>query len=457
MLLGLGLNFGLLGQTFERSYGSPASERALAVTTAAPAGFLIVGSMESLPGTTGLLVVRTDSRGDTLWTRVFVDSGYQSEVCAAADDGAGGMVAVGKVRSQRADWDGWAVRVDSTGSPVWTQTWGAVGWDDCGLGVCRTWDGGWAVCGYTLQRRHPDVNVLRLAADGEKLWNVVTGTAAADYGYAIAATTDSVLLVAGTTVPPGSRYTDIYLLRFDSAGQLSWSRVVGDSLWDEARAVAVLPANGFAVAGFSSSFGTGIDCHVMRFDSSGQVLWQKTIGREVQSERAHGLAVTSNGGLLVVGESEPVAGGEADVYMAGISPQGIVCWERLSGRAGRDCAKAVSVLDDGGLAVIGETDVGFPNGRDFYFLRTDSLGGVGVRLPPAGRGRTPMSTLVARGSEVIAAGSARIIGSDGRVVKTLGSAEANWDGRDASGHLLGAGVFCIVTPDGQTRKIVRLD
>jgi len=323
--------------------------------------------------------------------------------------------------------------------------------------VCRTWDGGWAVCGYTLQRRQPDVSVARFAPDGTRLWSVVVGTALADYGYALAALPDGSLLVVGSTTPAGSRYSDVYLLKLDSTGQLRWSRTFGDSLWDEARAVVVMPDNGLAVAGFSSSYGVGMDCYLLRLDSTGQGLWFRTYGRD-PSERAHGVAATAGGGIVLVGESEPAAGGSADAYVVRTDPEGGVVWERHWGGDGHDGASAVSVLDDRGLAIVGETESDSLSGPDFYFVRTDSLGGVGIELADRqdrdGRGSGRPTLL--RGPIPVRPGGTRVFGADGRLVRSLGRSQTAWDGRDDAGRVVGAGLFCLLPADGAALRVVRV-
>jgi len=456
-LVVLSLGSAVTGQTFERSYGGPARERSCGMVTYPDGGFLLAGSIEQLPGLAGLLLVRTDSRGDTLWTKVIADSGIDKRVNSAIDDGSGGLIAVGKARSQRADWDACVIRVDSTGTVIWSQTWGVSGWDDCVLAACRTWDGGWAVCGYTLQRRQPDVLASRFTSDGTRTWSSITGTAQADYGYSIATATDSTLVIAGTTVPAGSRYTDVYLLRLDHLGQLRWSLTLGDSLWDEARAVTTTPDGGLAVAGFSSSYGIGMDCYAARLDSAGQTLWFKAVGRPYRSDRTYALVSAADGSLVLAGASETAGGGETDAYMVRIGPQGALDWERLHGRTGSDCAFAIKLLGDGGMAVVGETETDSCNGIDFYLLRTDSAGAVGIRAdePPAESWKSALATPASTSAGAASFCLTRVFAPDGRIVRTLHRDEAVWDGRDAKGVEVGSGVFCIIRSDGHIRRVVR--
>lgn len=79
---------------------------------------------------------------------------------------------------------------------------------------------------------------------------------------------------------------------------------------------------GYIVAGRTSSFGAGGgDVWIMKLDSNGNVLWQKTYGG-ADGEWAYSIQETSDGGYIVAGETLSFGAGGSDVWIMKLSPNG---------------------------------------------------------------------------------------------------------------------------------------
>jgi hypothetical protein len=139
-------------------------------------GFVIGGYSYSSLGDCDLLVVRTDSLGNTLWTRSFGegswDEGYSIEI--AAD---GGFILAGVVDTPGNGPDGYLVRMDSSGNTMWTKTLGGTG-VDLFYSVCQTADGGYAATGYRTPEGSRDTYLwaVRLAAEVPTIEVTFSGT-----------------------------------------------------------------------------------------------------------------------------------------------------------------------------------------------------------------------------------------------------------------------------------------
>src|SRR6187549_262202 len=78
----------VLAQGFERVYGGADMEFGYSVRQCADGGYVLLGSTESSgSGSRDIYMIRTDAAGDTLWTRTFEGSGFDSgeEVELTAD------------------------------------------------------------------------------------------------------------------------------------------------------------------------------------------------------------------------------------------------------------------------------------------------------------------------------------------------------------------------------------
>src|SRR5438552_19119421 len=82
----------------------------------------------------------------------------------------------------------------------------------------------------------------------------ISGTG--NYGaYSIIQTTDGGYAVAGYTNSFGAGNFDFYIVKLNSSGTLQWTRTVGGTVGDAARLNIQTTDGGYAVAGYATSFG----------------------------------------------------------------------------------------------------------------------------------------------------------------------------------------------------------
>jgi hypothetical protein len=451
------------GLPFERSYGTAADDRGVAVVAFDDGGCILVANSDSSPNFSQILVVRVDGAGDTVWTRTVPEPGGMLAATGAVSDGAGGCFIVGKRKVERVDWDMYAVRLDSSGRTAWSGYWGSPDADDIATGVCRA-DTGWVVCGYTLASGEANVRLDRLTALGAHPWILISGSNRPEYAYSVARSPDGSFLVAGAVYRDSSRFTDVLLMKVDSLGTLLWSRTFGDSLWDEARAVVQMANGDIGVVGFSSSYGQGNDCYFLRTNSAGQGIWSRTYGF-AGSDRAYSACEASGGGLVAVGERFPFSGGSSDLYMLKVSGSGALAWDRFYGRAGNDCGYSVVTTPDSGFLIAGSTWNDSSGNFDAYLVKTTADGTLGVSGQPVVRMRSgptitpnPFTTSVRIAGCAAGIAPARVFSSEGRLVAEL-ARPANgpfvWDGRNSTGPQARPGVYYLETGQGTPVKLVK--
>lgn len=204
---------------------------------------------------------------------------------------------------------------------------------------------------------------------------------------------------------------DVVLARFDAEGKHIWSRRFGDGQNQYANAAAVDAAgNSFAVGTFwgKLNFGGasndagmkgpvkfdsagGMDGFIVKLDEKGKPLWGLQFGDEDHQE-ATAIAVDDQGNALVagwfkgaleLGGRHDVAQGEADLFVAKLSPAGDVLWVRVvpSTHAGRATGLAVdgtgNVLVSGSFSTsleVGETTLTTAGDKDAVLIKLDEYG-----------------------------------------------------------------------------------
>ncbi len=139
-----------LGDTlWVRTYGGADGDCGYSVAQTSDGGYIVSGYTYSYgAGSCDVYLMKTDPLGDTLWTRTY---GGADEDCgiSVAQTSDGGYIVSGYTYSYGAgSGDVYLVKTDSLGDTLWTKTHGG-NYPDYGLSVIRTPDEGYIITGFT--------------------------------------------------------------------------------------------------------------------------------------------------------------------------------------------------------------------------------------------------------------------------------------------------------------------
>lgn len=199
---------------------------------------------------------------------------------------------------------------------------------------------------------------------------------------------------------------DMYIVKYDETGHVRWAAAAGGINADDARGVATDAAgNVVVVGGFSSptiTFGStillnsgGSDLYVVKYDSAGAVQWAKSTGGSGE-EAAQAVSVDATGNAFVTGWFNSVSlpfgfstlstSGDYDVFLAKYDSYGNTLWAVNGIGAGYDAAYSVKADNKGAVYVAGLyasatlafgtntfTNIG---GYDMFLIKYDTLGNV---------------------------------------------------------------------------------
>ena len=157
--------------------------------------------------------------------------------------------------------------------------------------------------------------------------------------------------------------------------EIKWSKTYGGSQLDIAHAVVQTSDGGYALAGWTESYGNG-DCDVwlVKVDSTGTLQWNKTFGG-VLADEAFSIVESKDGGYALVGRTLSSHTGDWDFYLIKTDSNGNAEWSKFYGGTGGDSSFSAVQTSDGGYALAGSTN-SFDVSYDFYLIKTDSVGNV---------------------------------------------------------------------------------
>ena len=198
-----------------RTYGGTDYDWGNSVRQTIDGGYIVVGTAVTYPNC-DVYLIKTNASGDTLWTRNYggssLDYGYS--VQQTTD---GGYIVAGETNSFGNNLQVYLIKTDSSGNTLWTKKYGGMV-KDCGNSVQQTTDGGYIVAGTTdFFGDSSNVYLIKTNTSGDTLWTRAYEVRGYGFGNSVQQTTDGGYIVAGYTWTSGNRY-QIYLIKTDANG-----------------------------------------------------------------------------------------------------------------------------------------------------------------------------------------------------------------------------------------------
>ena len=259
---------------WQRTYGGSAEDYAFSVEQTSDGGYITSGLTASFgSGKSDVWVLKLSSVGDVEWERAYggSNSDYGWSIQQTSD---GGYIVSGDTYSFGDGSDnGWILKLSSSGSIEWQRIYGGSD-DDWLLNVQETSDGGYIACGgsSSFGAGNNDAWILKLSSSGSIEWQHTYGGSDDDHVWLTRETEEGGYVAAGYTYSFGAGEDDAWILKLSSTGDIEWERAAGGGSYDYARSVDQTSDGGYIVGGTSSSFGAGYsDFFILKLNSEGDI------------------------------------------------------------------------------------------------------------------------------------------------------------------------------------------
>ncbi|HZF99789.1 MAG TPA: PKD domain-containing protein, partial [Chitinophagales bacterium] len=316
--------------------------------------------------------------------------------------------------------DMFLVKYDAAGNVVWARHGGSTGGDHgrtiavdaFGNAYVAGFYEGSAMFGDTVLMAigSVDVFVVKYSPDGNVVWALSAGGSNVDIVEGIALNDFETVTITGdyqgtaqfgtqSITSTGNR--DIYVARYDTAGNFIWVQSGGGAAADIAFNIAVDAAGNAYVIGNMQNVSTFGDTTVVsagttdillvKYTSNGDVAWARTAGGS-GGDTGHGITVSPGGDSYITGlfsaalafDTETiVSGGSFDTYIAKYNTDGDLQWVQSFGGPGSDIGQDVALDATGNLfatgtyssgAVFGDTTLMSNGLSDVYVLNFNDAG-----------------------------------------------------------------------------------
>jgi hypothetical protein len=292
-------------------------------------GYIIAGGSSDYSQIADVYLLKTDSLGDTLWTKLYGGVEYD-EANSVQQTTDGGYIVVGFTQSFDASIaDVWLLKTDANGDTLWTKMYGWPLWEE-GRSVQETGDG-YIIAGYrtvTSSPNGPDSYVLLIKTDfsGDTMWTRLYEALDEEFrdeGYSVDQTEDGGYIITGETWYPGTPAweIDVYLIKTDANGDTLWTRTYDAvASTDIGFSVQQTQDGGYIVAGYSNNVTYNHDVYLIKTDSDGDTVWTKRIGGP-NTDEGYSVQQTSDCGYIVTGFTLSYGAGGHDLYLARMEPE----------------------------------------------------------------------------------------------------------------------------------------
>jgi hypothetical protein len=222
-------------------------------------------------------------------------------------------------------------------------------------------------------------------------WAKCYGGGGFDRAYSFDQTIDNGYVVAGYSnsddifVTGNHGGADYWIVKLDSTGNIIWQKSLGGSGTDVANSIRKTSDGGYIIAGESESNNGdvtvnlgGIDAWIVKLDSAGNITWQKSFGG-VSVDKVNSIQQTSDGGYIFAGYTASI-NGNVNYWIVKLDIFGNMTWQKSFGGFGSDQATSIEQTFDEGYIVAGYSysnngDVSGNHGSsDIWIVKIDATG-----------------------------------------------------------------------------------
>ena len=313
------------------------------------------------------------TQASSTWSQTYV--GSYANVLVGTSDGGYAMAGYAGNNS-------YLMKTDANGTLQWTKTYDGGNWEEA-YALVQTSDGGYALAGSSGDKvgiYHSDFWLVKTDPSGNMEWNHAYGGPGIEKAGSVIQTDDGGYAVAGYTDSFGIGLKDFWLVKTDPNGNMEWNQTYGTAEnYEQAYSLVKTFDGGFALAGTMNNLNDN-SIWLVKVDPLGNMEWNQTFGGEngtgVGGPQA--LVATSDGGYaLVGGKTSPITtsyGAVQDGLLIKTNARGDEEWNQTYGTPGDDGLSALVQATDGGYALVGARDLFGPTKGDVWLIKTDSRG-----------------------------------------------------------------------------------
>ena len=357
---------------WQKIYGGEDDDIANGVVMLENGDTAIVGECKSYNAArSDICVTRINKKGQTKWRKLLGGKKRDKGVAITrAKDGNLLILGSGKSFNHNGDQDLYVAKLSLEGKVLWEKAFGGDR-DEYAGGIAGTNDGGVLIVGDSesfSKKGYKDIYIVRLDKDGKMLSTKTIGGKLNDEAKSLTRTSDGNFMMVGSREVKRSGDADFFIMKLNQNGKKIWARTLGQNENDVLMSVAPTPNGGIVATGKTRSYNSvQTDLAVMNFNKNGKLIWFKIYGFKYYDE-GNAITMTKDGGYVVAGQTNSMGKGDFDNYILALDAKGNLLWSDIYGDSNKDIAHAVTRTSDGGVVIVGESD-SYTRSKNFFMIK----------------------------------------------------------------------------------------
>ncbi len=373
--------------SYIRTYGSNLRQEGASFIQMGDGGFTLLGRTNSSgAGVDDVLLIRLDALGNIVFSKTYGNTGNDEGTCIKRTND-GGYIILGRraLTTNSNIYSSLLIKTDSLGNLEWSKVYSLTA-SQTPINVIETNDNGFVFVGrYTGSNE--EGFIVKTDVQGNILWQKAFSGSGYDMLWDVCLTNDGGYVVSGVSgtyaVAGGA---DFIVVKFDSLGNIVWSRVAGNANFNSLYSGIPTSDGGFLFSGYSIA--SDREVHLLKLSSTGVVLWATTY-TSTFDEISPAVKEVPGGYLMYTWAYANNNFGVADIGLIRTDTLGNLLYSRKFGSTGGDGGiintNTLQFLSDSTYGAIGYTQsFGYgANGSNVFFIKTDTQGLVPGGCPSA--------------------------------------------------------------------------
>ncbi len=279
---------------------------------------LIAGNTPS-----GICAMKLSKTGSQIW-RMDYETGDGSTASGIAQSSNGDIFICGSTYRNEAisNVDVLLIKTNSSGDTLWTKTYGGSK-NEYGSCIISTIDGNVLICGISRNYTYVQYGytfLIKIDTNGDTLWSRAF-TEDLEIPYHILQTHDGEFLVTGT-IRDTTLYGKMNLIKMSNDGVQTWNRKI-ESTWARGALSTVELTNGDLVtSGVIDTNGGLGQISLVKTDGQGNKIWEREYGEAHLSEAGNSIKVNADGTFIITGRSFENHSGQTGIVLLKVDENG---------------------------------------------------------------------------------------------------------------------------------------
>jgi hypothetical protein len=328
-------------------------------------GYLLVGTTTTEDAGTNIILIRTDKYGNEVWESKQFGGLYDDRAYSLAELSDGNFAIIGSttVEGQNGTLisNMYLIKTNSRGDTLWTRKYGGYS-NDIGFNLAETSDGGFILIGSTesLSSGDKDIVLVKTDPEGFEQWTRIHGGPGDDVGTYIVETEYGYIYTGYTRSysQSGQANSNVFIVKTNIWGRVTYPYTYGSTGDDNGEALLPMPEGGYLILGTTTDPITDIkNVFLARVEEDiSNPLWIEQYGGQTDHV-ASCLKVTNEGDIVITGTQE-ISSGNHIIFLLKTDNNGNQLFLRTFGGSGLQRAEAIDLTLDGGYVITGSNELG---------------------------------------------------------------------------------------------------